>query len=1174
MLFFFFQADCKHVIAEKDTVFARLEHHKTHEFARSIRRSIPGTAKMDLTMRRRRGRPPKYPKDEIPNIPKLEMSEDEIAEALAQGKGDPEVLGNGFKLYEEGGPCPDDKCMFYTKAHYHCVRKKCHHSTDRLSLLTLHSKDFHNYINIMDGFEFFDRNINCRRPHCHNNKANRHFHCVRPRCDYSFVRYSTMEQHDQKHRMAEMGLTHSPSIAIPKASLIPQKPRPGQVPIAPMPIAGQVILGSQQTGGQVILGGATTKPSQVLSGTSQSSAGQMLIGSPAVVSAGGQVLGGSTGGQVISGSTGGQVIGGHSAQTAGQILLGSPAQSTANQVLLGSPVTSVGQVLIGGGATGASQMMVGASPGLGNQVVKSTGTFFPMTTMAGSLGQVVVGTTPSSVVVALSPGATMASPGMINPLTSTGVVAPIIIQPLASECLPASSIAQPLYSTQVATSSAITGLSAASTLSGLVQAPSTLSGLVQAPSTLSGLVQAPSTLSGLVQAQSLQGIMQSNLLSGLNAPFTSSPLPGIIQSAESVMPISTGMFTTSTGVSNLIEIAPKPAQDDTSVKDSDTGDDGAATNALPHLKGNQDVDDGPALSTLLQQKAQNQLPQLNWLDIKMRMHYGIQENCARPFCKLKRKDHYHCFECHQAFAEASRLKGHIMKHGTKLDSTDCEAEADSTSNSPLPSHGSDQNDTTDDDMTDKDSMIDDDDSQGQLIIDLSQVNSQASNAHCESQGWSDDRMEGEETSHKSIQRDEASQMSSDCSQQSDKMRDSVSGSDGKTATDDNNSKVAARRSSRKRTATRHDGFIDTDMVVTPKSSRLTSPRSVRDDSIPDGSTKYKWTEDCELERCAYRLNQTHYHCLQDPCGYAFTDRSRFSQHLERHKKQEILMGKEFQVFRGNAECRREDCEYTSRSTHYHCLKCPFICTDSSKVVPHRKHHAKTDVLGTRTDMLATGEGGIHKDKTDMMGDDRKQHAKTDVLGARTDMATGDGSIHHAKTDMGGGDGKNTPPLSTYVGGSRMNTLPFSTGTTVSSGDSPSFSPGLNAGGGGDNTTFTAENLSLKASDMLTSDAHPGRQTSDNLMVTTPGDNIDSAFKISNPGLHTTDVAPPVDLSVQQSGQSSKADLLRAGILPCNHGDCEYGGSQPHYHCEKEVCGHVASTQSDMVNHLRKHTMLA
>lgn len=63
----------------------------------------------------------------------------------------------------------------------------------------MHSKDFHDNIDILDGFEFYDRNVDCRLTKCPSNKINRHFHCTRPNCNYSFVQYSTMAMHNQKH---------------------------------------------------------------------------------------------------------------------------------------------------------------------------------------------------------------------------------------------------------------------------------------------------------------------------------------------------------------------------------------------------------------------------------------------------------------------------------------------------------------------------------------------------------------------------------------------------------------------------------------------------------------------------------------------------------------------------------------------------------------------------------------------------------------------------------------------------------------------------------------------------------------------------------------------------------------------------------------------------------------
>ncbi len=76
--------------------------------------------------------------------------------------------------------------------------------------------------------------------------------------------------------------------------------------------------------------------------------------------------------------------------------------------------------------------------------------------------------------------------------------------------------------------------------------------------------------------------------------------------------------------------------------------------------------DSRPLTMLLQQKG-NPTPQLSWSALKMKMHYGMAQNCGRPFCKLKKKDHYHCFDCNQAFSEPVRLRSHVTKHGIKVD---------------------------------------------------------------------------------------------------------------------------------------------------------------------------------------------------------------------------------------------------------------------------------------------------------------------------------------------------------------------------------------------------------------------------------------------------------------------------------------------------------------------------
>ena len=210
-------------MSDKDATFSRLEHHKLHEFSRTPTR-LPRpvvTVKATDNVKRKRGRPPKYPKNEIPIIPKFTLTEEDILKQPSfLPNGQPNPLAKGLKKFAFKEACPDEKCMYFGREHYHCVRNKCHHASDRADVLNLHVKEFHDYIKIMDGFEFFDQSVNCRRPHCNNNRINRHFHCTRERCDYSFVRYSTMAQHDHKHRMAELNKQFgSPAVGVPTAQL-------------------------------------------------------------------------------------------------------------------------------------------------------------------------------------------------------------------------------------------------------------------------------------------------------------------------------------------------------------------------------------------------------------------------------------------------------------------------------------------------------------------------------------------------------------------------------------------------------------------------------------------------------------------------------------------------------------------------------------------------------------------------------------------------------------------------------------------------------------------------------------------------------------------------------------------------------------------------------------------
>ena len=78
--------------------------------------------------------------------------------------------------------------------------------------------------------------------------------------------------------------------------------------------------------------------------------------------------------------------------------------------------------------------------------------------------------------------------------------------------------------------------------------------------------------------------------------------------------------------------------------------------------------EGP-LSSLLLAHNQDKQPQMaaalaaEWL-MPNHQHpqYTPEISCGRPFCKLKKKDHFHCQICNQAFSEHDKLRPHLLKH--------------------------------------------------------------------------------------------------------------------------------------------------------------------------------------------------------------------------------------------------------------------------------------------------------------------------------------------------------------------------------------------------------------------------------------------------------------------------------------------------------------------------------
>ncbi|GLG97314.1 Transcription factor castor [Gryllus bimaculatus] len=779
--------NCREIILPSDKPFRRLDHYKMHEYSRKL-----SLTKDPLTMthlatsidgmfRRKRGRPPKnrvieiwndyfsvspgavmdspqaiftsfkLPKPSTASVPagpgfsgqglgmmslppgepgysSAPSSPDESSKSSTPHRID--LLQEGFYCFPEGAPCPDALCVYNSKIqHYHCSQPRCFYVTDREDILIMHSKDFHDNIDIMEGFLFFDRMVDCRLPSCHSNKVNRHFHCVRPGCGYSFVRYSTMAIHEQRHRSEDpseggsgAGGSTTPTCESPP-SVQNLKKTQDQV-ITPIKI-------KSETGPDV---GVETP---VISSASVSSRGSVGMSSPE----------------------------------------GSSTKTT---------------------------------------VVKASGTFYPLSAFSCGPG-------PQGEKGRISKSSRGTSPSPPSPPAMNGVGMPVT-----------------------------------------------------------------EALAVMVRDDSK------------NLTFSD--------------PVKTEPNYTSDGSQQ-------------------------------------------SLSRLLQQ------PQIShdlsarpeWMLLERHVRYGVDQSCSRPFCKLKRKEHYHCNACNQAFSEIERLRPHIAKHSSgalspsvikkEPEDNNNEESNDSTAASggpgvpEQPSPNSEIPPSLPPSVLQPGVFPSQSPAAAAATFNAAMAAAAAAGqqfALITSQGLmfaAPPGLHGHHSHH-----------------HPNGLLDHHSLLAGDPTSSD---KPLSLTGLNKRPMSPHLGAPGAlDMSPEAKKARVqNSMRILKDEPVPEGYVRFRFNEDCKYPHCGYREHQTHFHCMRADCGYSFCDKTRFVQHTARHERLDTLMGGDFQQFRANVACGRPECVYTStlgamqnKASHFHCLKCEFVCTDTNKVVAHRRQHQKLDSI--------------------------------------------------------------------------------------------------------------------------------------------------------------------------------------------------------------------------------------
>lgn len=127
-------------------------------------------------------------------------------------------------------------------------------------------------------------------------------------------------------------------------------------------------------------------------------------------------------------------------------------------------------------------------------------------------------------------------------------------------------------------------------------------------------------------------------------------------------------------------------------------------------------------------------------------------------------------------------------------------------------------------------------------------------------------------------------------------------------------------------------WIIEDMSPFGKRRKTASSRKMLDEGMMlEGFRRYDLYEDCKDAGCQFSLKVTHYHCTRENCGYKFCGRTHMYKHAQHHDRVDNLVLDDFKRFKSSLSCHFPDCQFSGNSTHFHCLRCGFRCTDSTKV---------------------------------------------------------------------------------------------------------------------------------------------------------------------------------------------------------------------------------------------------
>ena len=83
-------------------------------------------------------------------------------------------------------------------------------------------------------------------------------------------------------------------------------------------------------------------------------------------------------------------------------------------------------------------------------------------------------------------------------------------------------------------------------------------------------------------------------------------------------------------------------------------------------------------------------------------------------------------------------------------------------------------------------------------------------------------------------------------------------------------------------------------------------------------------------------SSSHFHCLK--CDYYCTDTNKVVAHRRQHQKLDSIMAAGFEKYTPTQYCNIEGCQHNGKQTHYHCGKCQYSVLGLSQMEAHKYRH--------------------------------------------------------------------------------------------------------------------------------------------------------------------------------------------------------------------------------------------